>query len=126
MSGRRAEMRYALLIYSDQEPWFELSEEEAAKQSEESLPRWYALFEELGKADPDVEGKELDDIRTAKTVRVRNGEVLVTDGPFAETKEQIGGLFDIKLPDLDSALEFAAKIPTAEVGSIEVRPVVER
>jgi hypothetical protein len=52
--------------------------------------------------------------------------VLITDGPFAETREQIGGLFDVKLPDLDSALEFAAKVPTAEVGSVEVRPVVER
>jgi hypothetical protein len=119
-------MRYALLIYSHQEPWFELSEEEAAKASEESLPRWYALFEELQKADPNVDGKELDDIRTAKTVRVRDGEVLVTDGPYAETKEQIGGLFDVNLPDLDTAIQFAAKIPTAERGSIEVRPVVER
>ena len=119
-------MRYALLIYSDQEPWFELSEEEAAKRSEESLPKWYALFEELGKADPSFEGKELDDIRTAKTVRVRDGKVVVTDGPFAETKEQIGGFFDINLPDLDTALDFAAKIPASEYGSIEVRPVVER
>jgi hypothetical protein len=119
-------MRYALLIYADQEPWLELSEKEAAKASEESLPRWYALFEELGKADPNFSGKELDDMRTAKTVRVREGEVLVTDGPFAETKEQIGGLFDINLPDLDTAIELAAKIPTAENGSIEVRPVVER
>jgi hypothetical protein len=118
-------MRYALLIYSDQEPWFELSEEEAAKASEESLPRWYALMEDMAKADPNMEGKELDDIRTAKTVRVHDGEVMVTDGPFAETKEQIGGLFEISLPDLDTALEFAAKIPTAENGSIEVRPIVE-
>jgi hypothetical protein len=119
-------MRYAMLIYSDQEPWLELSEEEAAKASEESLPRWYAFMEELGKADPDLSGKELDDIRTAKTVRVRDGEVIVTDGPFAETKEQIGGFFDANLPDLDTAIAFAAKIPTAEHGSIEVRPVVER
>ena len=119
-------MRYALMVYSEQEPWFDLSEEEAAKAREETLPRWYALFDELGKADPEFGGKELDDIRTAKTVRVRDGEVLVTDGPFAETKEQIGGVFDIKLPDLDSALEFAAKIPAAEYGSIEVRPIVER
>jgi hypothetical protein len=126
MCGRRVEMRYALLIYSDQEPWFEMTEEERAKASEASLPRWNALFEELGKADPNVDGKELDDIRTAKTVRVREGKVVVTDGPFAETKEQIGGFFDLKLPDLDSALEFAAKVPTAEVGSVEVRPVVER
>jgi hypothetical protein len=119
-------MRYALLIYADQEPWLQMSEEEAAKASEASLPRWYALMEDLGKADPNLDGKELDDIRTAKTVRVRDGEVLVTDGPFAETKEQIGGLFEVTLPDLDTAIDFAAKVPTAERGSIEVRPIVER
>ena len=106
-------MRYAMLIYSEQESWFELSEEEAAKRSEESLPKWYALFEELGKADPEFAGKELDDIRTAKTVRVRDGEVLVTDGPFAET-------------NLDTAIAYAETIPASEYGSVEVRPVVER
>jgi hypothetical protein len=119
-------MRYALMVYSEQEPWFEMSEEEAAKASEESLPKWYAFFEELGTADPDMEGKELDDVRTAKTVRVRGGKVLITDGPFAETKEQIGGFFNTNLPDLDTALVFAAKIPASEYGSIEVRPIVER
>jgi hypothetical protein len=119
-------MRYAMLIYSDQEPWFELSEEEAAKASEESLPKWNAVFAEFGKADPDFKGKELDDIRTAKTVRVRDGEILVTDGPFAETKEQIGGFFDIQLPDLDTAIAYAEKIPASEYGLVEVRPVVER
>jgi hypothetical protein len=119
-------MRYALMVYSDQEPWLELSEEEAAKRSEESLPKWYGFMEELGKADPNFDAKELDDVRTAKTVRVRDGKVLVTDGPFAETKEQIGGFFDTNLPDLDTALEFAAKIPASEYGSIEVRPIVER
>jgi hypothetical protein len=119
-------MRYAMLIYSNQESWFEMTEEESAKATEESLPKWYAFFEELGKADPEMSGKELDDIRSAKTVRVRDGEVLITDGPFAETKEQIGGFFDTNLPDLDTALEYAAKIPASEYGSIEVRPVVER
>jgi hypothetical protein len=119
-------MRYALLIYSDQERWLQMSEDEAAKADEESLPKWYAFFEELGKADPNMEGKELDDIGTAKTVRVRDGEVLVTDGPFAETKEQIGGFFDTNLPDLDTAIAFAAKVPASEYGSIEVRPIVER
>jgi hypothetical protein len=119
-------MRYAMLIYSDQERWFGMSEEEAAKASEESLPKWHAFFKELGTADPDMQGKELDDVRTARTVRVRDGEVLVTDGPFAETKEQIGGFFDTNLPDLDTALEYAAKIPASEYGSVEVRPVVER
>jgi hypothetical protein len=123
---RRAEMRYAMLIYNDPEPWYELSEEEAAKRTEESLPKWYAFFEELAQADPNMRGKELDDPRTAKTVRVRDGELLVTDGPFAETKEQIGGFFDTNLSDLDTAIAYAAKIPAAEYGSIEVRPVVER
>ena len=119
-------MRYAMMVYTEQEPWFELSEEEAAKARGESLPKWYALFDELGKADPEFTGRELDDIRTAKTVKVRDGQVLVTDGPFVETKEQIGGVFDIKLPDLDTALDLAAKIPAAEHGSIEVRPIVQR
>jgi hypothetical protein len=119
-------MRYALLIYSDQERGQGMSEEELAKATEESLPKWYAFFEELAQADPDMAGKELDDAQTAKTVRVRDGEVLITDGPFAETKEQIGGFFSTNLPDLDTALEYAAKIPAAEYGSVEVRPVVER
>jgi hypothetical protein len=118
-------MRYALMIYSDQERWFQMSEEEAAKATAESMPRWIAVIEELGKADPNMVSKELDDVRTAKTVRVRDGEVLVSDGPFADTKEQIGGFFDVSLPDLDSALELASKIPTAENGSVEVRPVNE-
>jgi hypothetical protein len=119
-------MRYALMVYSDQSAWLDMSEEEAAQAREKSLPKWYALFEELEKADPGVEGKELDDATTARTVRVRDGSMLVTDGPFAETKEQIGGVFEINLPDLDLALALAAKIPTAEQGTIEVRPIVER
>jgi hypothetical protein len=119
-------MRYAFLIYTDQSPWLEMPEEEAAKAREESLPKWHALFGELLDADPNMIGKELDDVTTAKTVRVRDDEVIVTDGPFAETKEQIGGFFDLRLPDLDTALALSAKIPSAEHGSVEVRPIVER
>jgi hypothetical protein len=119
-------MRYALMVYSDQSSWLDMSEEEAAKARAESMPKWIALFEELEKADPKSDGKELDDATTAKTVRSRNGKVVVTDGPFAETKEQIGGFFEMNLPDLDTALALAAKIPAAEYGSIEVRPIVER
>jgi hypothetical protein len=85
-----------------------------------------ALNEELRAAGAWVFAGGLHPPSTATVVRVSGGEVLITDGPFAETREQIGGLFDVKLPDLDSALEFAAKVPTAEVGSVEVRPVVER
>jgi hypothetical protein len=119
-------VKYALLVYSDQSNWERYSEEEAARQRAESMPRWIALFEEMERADPNVLGKELDEARGAKVVRVRDGERVVTDGPFAETKEQIGGLFVIELPDLDEAIRIASLVPTAEHGSLEVRPVVEQ
>ena len=121
-------MRYALMIYSDQEPWFELTEEEAAK-ADRGVAAEVVRAHGRARARPTrtCDGKELDDIRTAKTVRVRDGEVIVTDGPFAETKEQIGGFFAHQAcPTWTRRIEFAAKIPTAEHGSIEVRPVVEQ
>jgi hypothetical protein len=71
-----------------------------------------------------MKGYELDGRDTAKVVRVRDGERLVTDGPFAETKELVGGLFVTELPDLDEAIRLASLIPTAEQGSLEIRPVV--
>ena len=119
-------MQYALLVYSDQASWAELDEAEAARQREESMPRWLALFDELGKADPDAEGRELAAATDAKVVRIVDGERVVTDGPFAETKEQIGGLFVTTLPDLDEAIRIAALVPAAEYGSMEIRPIVER
>jgi hypothetical protein len=119
-------MKYALLIHSDQSSWKELSEDESARARAESMPRWITLFEELGKADPNLIGKELEASWEAKVVRVRDGERIVTDGPFAETKEQLGGLFLIDLPDLDEAIRLASLIPTAEHGSIEIRPIVVR
>ena len=118
-------MRYSLLVYSEQEPWFDLAEEEAAKASEESLPKWYALFDELGKADPEFGGKELDDIRSAKTVRVRDGEVLVTDGPFAEAKEVLGGYWIISVKSKAEAIEWAKRCPGSENEMIEIRQVQE-
>jgi hypothetical protein len=119
-------MKYALLVYSDQSEWERISEEEAAARRAESMPRWLALFVELGKADPNAIGRELEGAREAKVVRVRNGERIVTDGPFAETKEQIGGLFITDLPDLDEAIRIASLVPAAEYGSMEIRPIVER
>ena len=116
-------MKYALLIYGDEAGWSELSEEEQKQLRADVMPRWNALFEELGKADPNVGGKELDDGRTAKVVRVVDGERIVTDGPYAETKEVLGGAFFIELPDLDEAIRLAALIPVAERGSIEIRPI---
>ncbi len=119
-------MKYALLVYSDQTGWDEIDEEEAARRRAESMPRWIALFEEMGRVDPGSTGRELAAAEEAKVVRVVAGETIVTDGPFAETKEQIGGLFLTDLPDLDEAIRLAALVPAAEYGSMEVRPIVER
>ena len=117
-------MKYALLIYDDDSAWSDLPDEEKAALRAEEMPKWVALFEDLGKADPDVSGHELDGRGTAKVVRVRDGERIVTDGPFAETKEMLGGVFVIDLPDLDEALRLAALIPAAEnTGAIEIRPI---
>lgn len=118
-------MKYALLVYSDQAAWSELSEEEAAAARAESMPGWNTVFGELSQVDPTWDGKELDAATEAKVIRVRDGERLVTDGPYAETKEQIGGLFVTELPDLDEAIRIAGLIPAATYGSIEIRPLVE-
>jgi hypothetical protein len=118
-------MRYSLLIYTDQSDWADLTEDEADAARAESMPRWLALFDELRAADPDSVGKELEAATDAKVVRVRDGQRIVTDGPFADTKEVIGGLFLTELPDLDEAIRLSALIPTAERGSIEIRPLVD-
>jgi hypothetical protein len=117
-------MKYALLIYGDDSRWIDLPDDEKAKLRADEIPRWTTLMEELEKADPEMKGYELDGRDTAKVVRVRDGERLVTDGPFAETKELVGGLFVTELPDLDEAIRLASLIPTAEQGSLEIRPVV--
>jgi hypothetical protein len=118
-------VRYAFLIYGDQSAWADLSDEEKAKLRAEEMPLWISAMGELGQADPSMNGYELDEGRTAKVVRVREGERIVTDGPFAETKEIIGGAFVVDLPDLDEAIRLATLIPTARDGSLEIRPIVE-
>jgi hypothetical protein len=119
-------MKYALLVYADQSSWEGLSDEEAARLRAESMPRWITLFEEMGKADPNVTGKELSAASEAKVVRVVDGKTIVTDGPFAETKEQLGGVFVTDLPDLDEAIRIAALVPAADYGTLEIRPLVSR
>ena len=111
-------MKYMTLIYGDAEAWNALPEEEQQGVAE----RYMALSREPVVAD----GAELEDADTATTVRVRNGETLTTDGPFAETKEQLGGYYLLDCGSLDEAIEFAARIPAAERGGVEVRPLVER
>ena len=111
-------MKYMALIYGNEEAWDALSEEEQQRVAQ----RYMAL----GREPVTVGGDELQDPDTATTIRVRDGETLTTDGPFAETKEQLGGYYLIDCASLDEALEFAARIPAAERGAVEVRPVVER
>ena len=115
-------MNYAMLIYDNDAGWADLPDEERAALRAQEMPAWVALFDELGKADPNVSGKELDGRTTAKVVRVRDGEA----DRFAETKEVVGGLFLIDLPDLDEAIRLASMIPAAKgEGAIEIRPVLQ-
>jgi hypothetical protein len=118
-------MKYALMIHSSEDHDLARTPEETEAIRAASMPRWLALFEHMGTLDPNADGTELDSHELAKTVRVRDGRTLVTDGPFAETKEQIGGVFVTTLPDLDGAIDLAARIPTAAGGTIEIRPLVE-
>ena len=121
-------MKYAALLTSNADDlvaWEKLSPEEAAAARAEEIPKWEALFGELGQTGVLGAGFELDSPSTAKTVRVRGGETLVTDGPFAETKEQIGGLMELDAEDLDAAIAIAARIPVASRASVELRPVIE-
>ncbi len=118
-------MRYALLVYTDQSGWADLDEDETARQRAESMPRWIRLFEEMERVDPDVFGRELEAASDAKVVRLRDGERVVTDGPFTETKEVLGGLFLLTLPDLDEAIRIASLVPAAEYGTLEIRPLAD-
>ena len=112
-------MQYALLIYSAIDAGPQTEDEQMAE-----MPQWFAYTEELAQSGAHLGGEALQLPDTATTVRVRNGERITTDGPFAETKEILGGFYLIDAPDLDAALDWAAKIPAAPYGSIEVRPVM--
>ena len=113
-------MQYMLLIYDDEQLWASMPEEERNALYGE----YFAVTKELREAGAYVSGNELQPTSTATTVRVRDDEQVVTDGPFAETKEQFGGYYLIEADSVDEALEWAAKIPSARLGCIEVRPVV--
>jgi hypothetical protein len=113
-------MQYALLIYDDEKAWETMSEEERNAIYGE----YFAYTNELRASGGYIDGNPLQPTAAATTVRVRNGEQVVTDGPFAETKEQLGGYYVIEAESVDDALAWAAKIPGARYGSIEVRPVL--
>ena len=111
-------MEYLLLIYGNP------AEAPAEAQSQEAMQRWFTYTQELEASGALQGGDALQFPETATTVRVRNDETLLTDGPFAETKEILGGYYLIDVEDLDAALGWAAKMPNITYGSVEVRPVV--
>ncbi|HEY7016997.1 MAG TPA: YciI family protein [Gaiellaceae bacterium] len=113
-------MQYMLLIYGDESGWDSISEEERGQ----IFQAYVDFTQELEGSGQMVAGDALQPTQTATTVRIQNGETLTTDGPFAETKERLGGYYIVDVNSLDEALEWAAKIPGARHGSIEVRPVM--
>jgi hypothetical protein len=115
-------MRYMLLIIGDESRYSEMSEEEGKAQ----LERWSEYTKELVDAGAFVAGDGLQTSTSATTLRVQDGERILTDGPFAETKEQIGGYYTIDCKDLDAAIDWAAKLPSAAYGGVtEIRPVMD-
>ena len=114
-------MQYMLLVYDDETQWERMSEVEAGAL----MGEYFAYTDELRSSGALVSGEPLQPTTTAKTVDVRDGERVVTDGPFAETKEQLGGYYLVDVESEDEALEWAAKIPSARLGRIEVRPLMQ-
>ncbi len=114
-------MKFLLTIYNDERLWTDASPEQVGEVM--------AAYEAFGRAAAEagvlVGGEGLEPTSTATTVRVRDNETLTTDGPFAETREQLGGYYLLHCKDLDEALECAARIPGAQRGAVEVRPIME-
>lgn len=111
-------MRYMLLIYGDEKAWTDKEREDCYQESA-------ALTRELHERGQYVGASPLLPVATARSVRVRGGKQMVTDGPFAETREQLGGYFLIEAKDLNEALAIASRVPGARKGTVEVRPVME-
>jgi len=114
-------MKYLCLIYQN--------EETSARNGQQGVPmsqEYFAFTQDIQKSGHMLGGNALQPANTATTVRVRNGKVSTTDGPFAETKEQLGGIFVTDLPDLDEAIRLGALVPTAEHGTLEIRPLAVR
>jgi hypothetical protein len=112
-------MQYLLLIYGQESDWTELTPAQSGAMQQE-----YGQFtKDIMDKGKYVGGNRLTSVATATTVRVRDGKRVTTDGPFAETKEQLGGYYLIDAKDLDEAIALAARIPAARHGSVEVRPI---
>jgi hypothetical protein len=111
-------MKYMLLVYSDEQAWSEAEREHCYAES-------IQLAQRLSSNGQYLAANPLHPVSTATSVRVRDGKRLVTDGPFAETREQLGGYFLVEAKDLDEAIGIAARIPGARLGTVEIRPVLE-
>lgn len=114
-------MKYLCLIYESEQAAFAMSKEEG----DAVMAAYFAFTEAVRKAGQYLSGNALQPVNTATTVRVRQGKTSTTDGPFAETKEQLGGYYLIEAKDLNEAIQVAAKIPGAQTGCVEVRPIME-
>jgi hypothetical protein len=114
-------MQYMLLIYDEEKKWGTMSEAERGK----IFGEYGALTEGIKKSGQWVSGAPLQPTASATTVRVKDGKTITTHGPFAETREQLGGYYLVEAKDLDEATAIAAKIPSARFGSIEVRPLMK-
>ena len=114
-------MRYLCLIYDDEKTMAGMTKE----QGDAIMGEYFQFTEDIRKSGHYVAGEALHPVSTATTIRIRGGKQTATDGPFAETKEQLGGFYLIEAKDLNDAMQVAARIPSAKYGSIEVRPVVD-
>ncbi len=114
-------MKYLCLIYENEKNWESLPPAE----SEAIMNEYFTFTDNIRKNGKYVAGEALQPTATATTVRVRNGKVSTTDGPFAETKEQLGGFYLIEAKDLNDAIQVASRIPSARFGSVEVRPIMD-
>ena len=114
-------MRYLCLIYEDEKAW----EAKPQAELEAIMGEYFTFTENIRSNGKLVAGEALQPTPTATTVRVRNGKISTTDGPYVETKEQLGGFYLIDAKDLNEAIQVAAKIPGARDGAVEVRPVID-
>jgi hypothetical protein len=114
-------MKYMLLIYHDERVWNDVREPDR----QQLYAEYRRLRDQLQSRGQFVSGSQLQPTTTATSIRVRDGEELVTDGPFAETHEQLGGYFLIEAKDLDQAIAIAKRIPSTRMGTVEVRPLAE-
>ena len=121
VTEREDTVKYLCLIYDDESKWGTMPQAEA----EAMMGEYFAFTEGIKKSGHYLGGNALQPVHTATTVRVRNGKVSTTDGPFAETREQLGGYYLLESKDLNEAIQVASKIPGARTGSIEVRPIME-